>query len=233
MHHLIALHFINSRLFDATWSFISPLVKNVLICSGKLYNIRVQKIVFGKANISILSMTLSILVEGNKTSLDTITKMARLWLFLVILVSSCQFLRVIRGSFKVCIPNTSSFGYHFSFIFTARGIEDWNRKSKVAWLRLRMIFVCFICFLSVLQTMETTATTQKQNRLDSTMPSCNINNYNSFYAGHNKKLENMIIEMKRKLDAIEQELKNLTKKVEPTKIGKLHGLLVSWISDLI
>ena len=96
-----------------------------------------------------------------------------------------------------------------------------------------MIFVCFICFLSVLQTMETTATTQKQNRLDSTMPSCNINNYNSFYAGHNKKLENMIIEMKRKLDAIEQELKNLTKKVEPTKIGKLHGLLVSWISDLI
>ena len=96
-----------------------------------------------------------------------------------------------------------------------------------------MIFVCFFCFLSVLQTMETTATTQKQNRLDSTMPSCNINNYNSFYAGHNKKLENMIIEMKRKLDAIEQELKNLTKKVEPTKIGKLHGLLVSWISDLI
>ena len=96
-----------------------------------------------------------------------------------------------------------------------------------------MIFVCFICFLSVLQTMETTATTQKQNRLDSTMPSCNINNYNSFYAGHNKKLENMIIEMKRKLDAIEQELKNLTKKVEPTKIGKLHGLVVSLISDLI
>ena len=92
-----------------------------------------------------------------------------------------------------------------------------------------MIFVCFICLLSVLQTMETTATTQKQNRLDSTMSSCNINNYNSFYAGHNKKLENTIIEMKRKLDAIEQELKNLTKKVEPTKIGKLHGLLVSLI----
>ena len=82
--------------------------------------------------------------------------------------------------------------------------------------------------------METAATTQKQNRVDSTiMPSCNINNYNSFYAGYNKKLENIIIEMKRKLDAIEQELKNLTKKVEPTKIGKLHGLLVSLISDLI
>lgn len=84
-----------------------------------------------------------------------------------------------------------------------------------------MIYVCFICLLSVLQTMETAATTQKQNRLDSTMPSCSINNYNSFYAGHSNKLENVIIEMKTKVEAIEQELKNLTKKVEPNKKGTL------------
>ena len=47
------------------------MVNNVLICTGKLYNIRVKIIVFGKVNISILSTTLTFLVEGNKTSLDT------------------------------------------------------------------------------------------------------------------------------------------------------------------
>ncbi|XP_022802814.1 ryncolin-2-like [Stylophora pistillata] len=41
---------------------------------------------------------------------------------------------------------------------------------------------------------------------------CNINNYNSFYAGPNKKLENIILGMKRQLDEIREELKNLTKK---------------------
>lgn len=43
-------------------------------------------------------------------------------------------------------------------------------------------------------------------------PSCNINNYNSFYAGPNKKLENIILGMKRRLDEIREELKNLTEK---------------------
>ena len=64
-------------------------------------------------------------------------------------------------------------------------------------------------------------TAQKENILDSTTTPCNINNYNSFYAGHNKKLENTITEMKLKLEVIEQQLRNLTSKVEPIKKGRL------------
>ena len=58
---------------------------------------------------------------------------------------------------------------------------------------------------------QRSVTTQKQNQLDSKATACNINNYNSFYAGPNKKIEN-IMEMKRQLDEIQKELRNLTKK---------------------
>ena len=51
-------------------------------------------------------------------------------------------------------------------------------------------------------------TPQKQNSLNSKASSCNINNYNSFYAGPNKKLENIILDMKRQLDEIQKELRN-------------------------
>ena len=79
-----------------------------------------------------------------------------------------------------------------------------------------MIFAGFICFLWLLQTVES-ATTQSQNNLPSKETTCNINNYYSFHAG--PKLEKIIIEMKTKLEAIEQELKNLSKKEETRKKG--------------
>ena len=66
-----------------------------------------------------------------------------------------------------------------------------------------MIFAGFICFLWLLQTVDS-ATTQSQNNLPSKESSCNINNHYSFHAG--PKLEKIIIEMKTKLEAIEQEL---------------------------
>ena len=82
-----------------------------------------------------------------------------------------------------------------------------------------MIFAGFICFLCLLQTVES-ATTQSQNNLPSKEFSCNINNYYSFHAG--PKLGKIIIEMKKKkLEAIEQELKNLSKKEETRKNGWL------------
>ena len=77
------------------------------------------------------------------------------------------------------------------------------------------MFLAFLICVSLLQTLVTSqgsVTTQKQNQLDSKRTSCNINNYNSFYAGPNKKIENIIMEMKRQLDEIQKELRNLTKK---------------------
>lgn len=55
-------------------------------------------------------------------------------------------------------------------------------------------------------------------------PSSNINNYNSFYAGPNKKMENIILGMKRQLDEIREELKNLTEKDVSSDKGKLKFL---------
>ena len=84
-----------------------------------------------------------------------------------------------------------------------------------------MIFAGFSYFLWLLQTVES-ATTQSQNNLPSKETTCNINNYYSFHAG--PKLEKIIEEMKTKLEAIAQELKNLSKKDETRKKGWLvHG----------
>ena len=62
-------------------------------------------------------------------------------------------------------------------------------------------------------------------------PPCNINNYNSFYAGPNKKLENIILGMKRQLDEIREELKNLTEKDVNSDKGKLKFL--NWKRKII
>ena len=63
-------------------------------------------------------------------------------------------------------------------------------------------------------------TTQKQNHLDPKTTSCNINNYNSFYAGPNKKFENLMLDVKRQLDEIQMQLRNFTKKGEDKLKGK-------------
>ena len=81
-----------------------------------------------------------------------------------------------------------------------------------------MIFAGFIYFLWLLQTVEF-VTTQSQNNQPSKETTCNINNYYSFHAG--PKLEKIIVEMKTKLEAIAQELKNLSKKEESRKKGWL------------
>ena len=77
-----------------------------------------------------------------------------------------------------------------------------------------MILALLICvwLLQSLVSSQGSVTTQKQNQLDSKRTACNINNYNNFYAGPNKKIENIIMEMKRQLDEIQKELRNLTRK---------------------
>jgi len=59
---------------------------------------------------------------------------------------------------------------------------------------------------------------------------CNFSNYNSFYAAPSKKLENIILEMNRKLDEIEKEFSDLTKKENSTR-GKRKWVCCS--SDVI
>ena len=79
--------------------------------------------------------------------------------------------------------------------------------------------------VSLLQTLVSTqepVTTPKQSQLDPNATSYNSNNYNSFSAGPNKKLENLILDMKRQLDEIQKDLRNLTKTGDNKK-GKEKG----------
>jgi len=84
------------------------------------------------------------------------------------------------------------------------------------------MILTFVVFSLVLLQAVDSVTTQKQNPSDSKGMPCNINNNNNFYAGPNKKLENIILEMNRKLDKIQKELSNLTKKENSTKDLRYH-----------
>lgn len=72
---------------------------------------------------------------------------------------------------------------------------------------LKMTFIFILCLVSLLQVVDS-LTTQKQNYLDLKATSCSIN----INTGPIKKLEDVILGMKRQLDEIQKDLRNLTKK---------------------
>lgn len=74
-----------------------------------------------------------------------------------------------------------------------------------------MMLLTLILSIVLMPHVMKTVTPQKQKQLDSKAIECNINN-NLYAAGPNKKVEDMIIEMNRKLDDIQNKLKNLTRK---------------------
>ena len=74
-----------------------------------------------------------------------------------------------------------------------------------------MMLLTLILSIVLMPHVMETVTPQKQKQLDSKAIPCNIKN-NSYAAGPNKKIEDMIIEMNRKLDDIQNKLKNLTRK---------------------
>ena len=85
---------------------------------------------------------------------------------------------------------------------------------------LARVLLC-VSMLQLLVCSQDSATAQKQNHIDpKTTQSCNINNYNSFYAGPNKKFENLMLDVKRQMDEIQMELRNLTKKGHDKLKGK-------------
>ncbi|XP_073240978.1 microfibril-associated glycoprotein 4-like [Porites lutea] len=76
-------------------------------------------------------------------------------------------------------------------------------------------FIAFVFFVSMLQSMDS-ITAQTQNQLGSKgTQQCTINN--NFYAGPNKKVETVMFEMKKQLDEIQKELRNLTQKTKKTE----------------
>jgi len=88
--------------------------------------------------------------------------------------------------------------------------------------RLIIMMLNFLfCVILLLQTTYSVAT-QKQNQLGSKTTPCNINTYNSFYAGPNKKLEDIILGIKRQLDEMQKDLRNLTRKQENNTKGKYN-----------
>ncbi|CAH3183136.1 unnamed protein product [Porites lobata] len=74
-----------------------------------------------------------------------------------------------------------------------------------------MMLLTLILSIVLMPHVMETVTPQTQKQLDSKAIPCNINN-NLYAAGPNKKVEDMIIEMNRKLDDIQNKLKNLTQK---------------------
>ena len=87
------------------------------------------------------------------------------------------------------------------------------------------MILAVVLYASLLQGLvcsQDAMTTQKQDHIDpKTTQSCSINNYNSFYAGPNKKFENLILDVKRQLDEIQMQLRNLTKKGDDKIKGKI------------
>ena len=87
------------------------------------------------------------------------------------------------------------------------------------------MILAVVLYASLLQGLvcsQDAMTTQKQDHIDpKTTESCSINNYNSFYAGPNKKFENLILDVKRQLDEIQMQLRNLTKKGDDKIKGKI------------
>ena len=75
-----------------------------------------------------------------------------------------------------------------------------------------MNFALFVCLVAVLNAVDSLPT-NNQNLLDLKATSCSIN----INTATNKKLEDVILGMKQQLDEIQNELRNLTKKLESGK----------------
>ena len=81
-------------------------------------------------------------------------------------------------------------------------------------------FISFVFFVSMLLSIDSIAA-QTQNQLGSKgTQQCTINN--NFYAGPNKKVETVMFEMKKQLDEIQKELRNLTQKTKKAE-NKIKG----------
>ena len=88
-------------------------------------------------------------------------------------------------------------------------------------------FISFVFFVSMLQSMDSiTAQTQNQLGLKGTQQ-CTINN--NFYAGPNKKVETVMFEMKKQLNEIQKELRNLTQKTKKTE-NKTKGSYLRFVA---
>ena len=105
-----------------------------------------------------------------------------------------------------------------------------NKRSRagVVLTSTMIHFISFVFFVSILLSINSIAA-QTHNQLGSLKGTqqCTINN--NFYAGPNKKVETMMFEMKKQLDEIQKELRNLTqktKKENKTKGSYLDLLLI-------
>ena len=76
-------------------------------------------------------------------------------------------------------------------------------------------FTCLVSLILLLQAVDSAPAALKQNLLDLKATSCNIN----IQTGPSKKLEDVVLQMKRQLDEIQKELRNLTRKEEYNTTG--------------
>ena len=92
-------------------------------------------------------------------------------------------------------------------------------RARVVLTSTMIHLISFVFFVSILLSIDSIAA-QTQNQLGSKgTQQCTINN--NFYAGPNKKVETVMFEMKKQLDEIQKELRNLTQKTK--KENKTKG----------
>ena len=88
------------------------------------------------------------------------------------------------------------------------------------------------CALLLSVHSQSAGNTQQQS-LRPNGKSCNINNYNSFYAGPNKKIESLLVDMKRQLDELQKQVALLTKDNKTNSNGGytiyIKSILTLWL----
>ena len=76
--------------------------------------------------------------------------------------------------------------------------------------------LCVLLSSVVTSTNSQDAGNTQQQTLSSKGRPCNINNYNSFHAGPNKKVESLIVDMKRQLDDLRRQVAILIRRDNST-----------------
>ena len=88
---------------------------------------------------------------------------------------------------------------------------------------------CILLSLAVTSANSQDAGNTQQQTLSSKGRPCNINNYNSFYAGTNKKVESLLLDIKRQLDDLQRQVTLLTKENSTNSKGRYFRMEINII----
>lgn len=88
---------------------------------------------------------------------------------------------------------------------------------------------CILLSSAVASANNQDAGNTQQQTLSSKGRPCNINNYNSFYAGTNKKVESLLLDIKRQLVDLQRQVTLLTKENSTNSKGRYFRMEINII----